>query len=132
MSVVLFQSYYCFLHTCTHKSVSLTCGFISTQINVVFLVFALVSLARSKKMKAKTAHSDTAILKQAKYVPQLFMTQCMSFTPFIHVFRTILRATLILLPLLGITWLFGILTLNRNATVFAWLFTIFNSLQVCK
>ncbi len=45
-------------------------------------------------------------------------------------FRTILRATAILLPLLGLTWVFGILTLDANATVFAWLFTIFNSLQV--
>ncbi len=44
--------------------------------------------------------------------------------------RTILRATVILLPLLGLTWVFGILTLDANATVFAWLFTIFNSLQV--
>jgi len=41
-----------------------------------------------------------------------------------------LRATVILLPLLGLTWVFGILTINNNATVFAWIFTIFNSLQV--
>ena len=41
-----------------------------------------------------------------------------------------MKAVLILLPLLGATWLFGILTLNRNTTAFAWLFTIFNSLQV--
>ena len=47
-----------------------------------------------------------------------------------QIHRTILRATVILLPLLGLTWLFGLLTLNKNATVFAWLFTIFNSLQV--
>jgi len=44
--------------------------------------------------------------------------------------RTTLRATVILLPLLGLTWVFGILTINNNATVFAWIFTIFNSLQV--
>ena len=44
--------------------------------------------------------------------------------------RNILKATVILLPLLGVTWLFGLLTLNSNTTVFAWLFTIFNSLQV--
>ena len=47
-----------------------------------------------------------------------------------YIHRTILRGTIILLPLLGLTWLFGLLTLNENATVFAWLFTIFNSLQV--
>ena len=44
--------------------------------------------------------------------------------------RSLLKATVILLPLLGLTWLFGLLTLNSNSTVFAWLFTIFNSLQV--
>ena len=48
----------------------------------------------------------------------------------VFMYRTLLRAALILLPLLGLTWLFGLLTLNENATVFAWLFTIFNSLQV--
>lgn len=45
-------------------------------------------------------------------------------------YRALLKATMILLPLLGLTWLFGLLTLNSNTTVFAWLFTIFNSLQV--
>lgn len=45
-------------------------------------------------------------------------------------FRSLIVASLVLLPLLGLTWAFGILTVNANATVFAWLFTIFNSLQV--
>ena len=44
--------------------------------------------------------------------------------------RALLAATLVLLPLLGLTWVFGILTVNANSTIFAWLFTIFNSLQV--
>lgn len=45
--------------------------------------------------------------------------------------RATLKAILILLPLLGLTWVFGILTIDRNTTVFAWLFTILNSTQVC-
>ena len=45
-------------------------------------------------------------------------------------YRTLLVASFILLPLLGLIWAFGILTVNANSTVFAWLFTIFNSLQV--
>ena len=45
--------------------------------------------------------------------------------------RTTLKAAVILLPLLGLTWVFGVLTIDRNTTVFAWLFTIFNSTQVC-
>ena len=43
--------------------------------------------------------------------------------------RHILKATIILLPLLGMTWVFGLLAVNENTAVFAWLFTIFNSLQ---
>ena len=34
-----------------------------------------------------------------------------------------------LLPVLGVTWVLGVFAVNSNTTVFAWLFTIFNSLQ---
>ena len=46
------------------------------------------------------------------------------------IFRTVLKATLVLLPLLGITWVFGILAVNEESVAFAWIFTILNSLQV--
>ena len=46
--------------------------------------------------------------------------------------RTAIKSTVILLPLLGLTWIFGLFAVNENTTVFAWLFTIFNSLQVCN
>ena len=46
------------------------------------------------------------------------------------IFRTTLKSTVILLPLLGITWVVGVFAVNKNTTVFAWLFTILNSLQV--
>ena len=42
----------------------------------------------------------------------------------------ILKATIILLPLLGITWVFGLLAVNQESSVFAWIFTVLNSLQV--
>ena len=38
-------------------------------------------------------------------------------------------ASLVLLPVLGVTWVLGVFAVNSNTTVFAWLFTIFNSLQ---
>ena len=41
-----------------------------------------------------------------------------------------LKATIILLPLLGITWVFGLLAVNQESSVFAWTFTVLNSLQV--
>ena len=51
-----------------------------------------------------------------------------------HMFicRTLLVASLVLLPVLGVTWVLGVFAVNSNTTVFAWLFTIFNSLQVCS
>ncbi|CAB4032817.1 adhesion G -coupled receptor L2-like isoform X2 [Paramuricea clavata] len=39
------------------------------------------------------------------------------------------RSTIILLPLLGLTWAFGLICVNDGLVVFQYLFTIFNSLQ---
>ena len=44
--------------------------------------------------------------------------------------RYLVKASVILLPLLGLTWVFGLFAVNENTAVFAWLFTILNSLQV--
>ena len=44
--------------------------------------------------------------------------------------RTSLKAAVILMPLLGMTWLFGLLMVNDDTIAFAWIFTILNSLQV--
>ena len=94
----------------------------------MFLVFGLVVLGRSKKHKARAVDNEKSI-KQAMSVTMIYLWivlyLCLYFA-----YRPILKATVILLPLLGLTWLFGLFTLNQNATVFAWLFTIFNSLQV--
>ncbi len=49
----------------------------------------------------------------------------------LYTFRSLLKATLILLPLLGLTWVFGLLTVDQNSSVFAWIFTLLNSAQVC-
>ena len=37
---------------------------------------------------------------------------------------------IVLLPLLGLTWLFGLLAINEDSSAFAWIFIILNSLQV--
>ena len=47
-------------------------------------------------------------------------------------YRSLLRAAVIIVPLLGVTWVVGILAVNENTVVFAWIFTILNSLQVCN
>ena len=51
----------------------------------------------------------------------------------LHVYLTpryLIKAAVILLPLLGLTWVFGLFAISENTVVFAWLFTIFNTLQV--
>ena len=48
------------------------------------------------------------------------------------VFRSAVKGSVVLLPLLGITWLFGFFALSQGTIIFAWLFTILNSLQVCS
>ena len=40
-----------------------------------------------------------------------------------------IKASFILLPLLGLTWVFGLLIVNENALVFAYIFVILNTLQ---
>jgi len=37
----------------------------------------------------------------------------------------------VLLPLLGLTWIIGILAVNEKTQILAWIFSILNSLQVC-
>ena len=41
-----------------------------------------------------------------------------------------MKAAVLLLPLLGLTWLFGLLAVNEETEAFAWTFTILNTLQV--
>jgi hypothetical protein len=40
-----------------------------------------------------------------------------------------LKGSAVLLPILGLTWVFGLLVFNRDTVVFKYLFAIFNSLQ---
>ena len=42
-----------------------------------------------------------------------------------------IKSSIILFPLLGLTWVFGVLGFDQHTVVFLYLFAIFNSLQVC-
>ena len=35
------------------------------------------------------------------------------------------------MPVLGVTWIIGLLAVNEHTEVFAWIFAVLNSLQVC-
>ena len=43
-----------------------------------------------------------------------------------------MKAVIVLLPLLGMTWIIGVFSVNNETQVFAWVFAILNSLQVAK
>lgn len=52
------------------------------------------------------------------------------FCPFSHL-RLGIKCSIVLIPLLGITWVFGVLAFDQATVVFLYLFAILNSLQVC-
>ena len=88
-----------------------------TQINLVIFILALRSALSSRgiyttqTLERNTATSNTtadAILRKAKVG---------------------LKGSAVLLPLLGLTWVFGLLVFNRETIVFKYLFATFNSLQ---
>ena len=47
-------------------------------------------------------------------------------------FRAAVKACIVLFPLLGITWLFGLLSMARAGVVSQYVFTVLNSIQVRK
>ena len=44
--------------------------------------------------------------------------------------RSAVVGIIFLSPLLGVTWIIGVFAIDSNSTVFLWIFTITNSLQV--
>ena len=50
---------------------------------------------------------------------------------FIYIlYRAMIKAAIFVVPILGLTWLFGLLAIYDHKAVFAWVFTVLNSLQV--
>ena len=45
--------------------------------------------------------------------------------------RAVIKSAATLMPILGVTWIFGLLVINEDTEVFAWIFTVLNTLQVC-
>ncbi|KAK3699584.1 hypothetical protein QZH41_014288 [Actinostola sp. cb2023] len=50
-------------------------------------------------------------------------------TPQLDILRKTAKACLVLFPLLGITWLFGVLTMSEVGVAAQYIFTILNSTQ---
>ena len=45
--------------------------------------------------------------------------------------RSAIVGVIFLTPLLGVTWIIGVFAIDKQTTIFLWLFTLSNSLQVC-
>ncbi|XP_046546561.1 uncharacterized protein LOC124256630 isoform X2 [Haliotis rubra] len=59
----------------------------------------------------------------------MFSTTAMMTKSAIEKGRAGLKALCVLLPLMGVTWVFGVFSVNEDLTVFQYLFAVFNSLQ---
>ncbi|KAK3097503.1 hypothetical protein FSP39_010243 [Pinctada imbricata] len=73
------------------------------QINLVILILVLRAMFRSHVMQKKSSKEQT------KYG---------------------IRSLCIILPVIGVTWVFGIFSINDDLVIFQYLFAIFNSFQV--
>ncbi|CAG5131574.1 unnamed protein product, partial [Candidula unifasciata] len=71
-------------------------------INLIILIRVLRIMQHSNLMMVKTAQQRT---------------------------KSVVRTICVLSPLLGITWVFGVLSVSKDTVVFQYLFAIFNSLQ---
>ena len=67
------------------------------------------------------------ILKKKSFLPNKIIAVLL---PFFR-FRKSLKSFVILTPLVGLTWVFGLLTVTDAGLVFQYIFTILNSTQVC-
>ena len=95
------------------------------QINCIFLVITLKVLWQRKTMNNQ--YSSNKIT--TKYGTVLVHNVLLNQLPLLY-HRSLPKAVIILLPLLGATWIIGIFAVNNETQVFAWIFAILNSLQV--
>jgi hypothetical protein len=95
--------------------------FLSFQINLVIFVLALRSALSSSTVNTARTLSSTK--------DSTGTTKATAGTTLRKAKLGLLKGSATLLPLLGLTWVFGLLVFNRDTTVFKYLFAIFNSLQ---
>ena len=92
------------------------------QINCVFLVITLKVLWT---LEQQSLGQQVTKKETAKYSCSVFYL-CYIY----RCYRDLMKAIIVLVPLLGLTWIIGIISVNNETQAFAWIFAILNSLQV--
>ena len=93
---------------------------VSFQINLVIFILALRSALSSSKVKTtRTLEETKNDSTKTKATVDTALRKA----------KMALKGSAILFPLLGMTWIFGLLVFNRETIVFKYLFAICNSLQ---
>lgn len=103
-------------------------------VNVFFLVMALGALYRAKKSQRHRQSQRSTMRKVHKgSVGEQRRVgdseEQGDGNKNVDIFRTLFVAVVVLLPMLGLTWVLGLFAVNRNTTIFAWIFAVVNSLQ---
>lgn len=122
---------------CKNHMDSKLCSLHFLKFNCVILVIVIIKLVKTERRKRQIVKRNTEtnqINKAATEAQAIARLQTSmhswSFTLKYH--RNLVTSAIILLPLLGITWIVGLFAVNENTVAFAYVFTILNSLQVIK
>jgi hypothetical protein len=103
------ETQFCWLSSSNHVIWSFVVPMIIIVIiNTIFLVMVIFNIVKNRKNRPAKK------LKGEKRVDLVITT---------------IKASVILLPLLGVTWIIGLFAINENTTVFAWLFVLCNAFQ---
>jgi len=77
------------------------------------------------------AQKDYNIIQCILFITNMYITKnSAAIYIYLILYRRLLWAAIVLLPILGSTWIIGMISVNSNFTGFAWIFTILNSFQV--
>lgn len=82
--------------------------------NNIIIMIALIKVSVARLEPLKSLHNNTEVYGNSDNAAKA---------------RQALKNFSILVPILGFTWLFGVLSINKNTEVFQYLFTISSSLQ---
>ncbi|XP_028402491.1 adhesion G protein-coupled receptor L3-like [Dendronephthya gigantea] len=99
--------------------------FVSTMILILLINFVIFILALRSALSSSEVSTTRSLSKRVGSKNSIKASAGVT----LRKAKLGLKGTAILLPLLGLTWVFGLLVFNRDTIVFKYLFAIFNSIQ---